>query len=385
MPRKKSEVRSQKSEVGRAKAHTQKGKRLKGEEAKREDERHAASHPPSSPLNLFPSSPTRRGPSVAVVGAGRLGAALAVALGECGYEVVALVSRRAARARRAAGLLRAGARALSFEQLGELPPTDLVFIATPDDAIAETARALSSAPALSNSTPALPSSTPTTAPTRRVRTAALANSRAGRAPRRVVLHTSGALSSEVLAPLGANGFAVGSLHPLVSVSDAAAGALALRGAFYCVEGDAAASRAARRVVSDLGGHAFSIRARDKALYHAAAVITSGHTVALFDTAARLLARCGLTDTRARAVLLPLLRSTLDNLSTRSPARALTGTFSRADVATVRKHLAALAATGDHEGAAVYTLLGRLSLRLSAEAGADARALGEIARILESER
>lgn len=321
-------------------------------------------------------------PSVAVVGAGRLGTALAVALAECGYEVLALVSRRASRARRAAELTGRGALALSFKQLDELPPTDLVFITTPDDAIEETARLLSTTPALSTSTATLSNSTPTTAPTRRVTTAALSNSRAARQPRRVVLHASGALSSEVLAPLGERGFAVGSLHPLVSVSDAAAGARALRTAFYCVEGEALATRAARRVVRDLGGHCFSVAARDKALYHAAAVITSGHTVALFDTAARLLARCGLTDARARAVLLPLLRSTLANLSTRAPARALTGTFARADVATVRKHLAALAATGDDEGAAVYNLLGRRSLRLADEAGADARALEEIKLILE---
>src|SRR5437868_10489920 len=42
-------------------------------------------------------------------------------------------------------------------------------------------------------------------------------------PARIALHTSGALSSDALAPLSAAGFAVGSLHPLVSVSDARAG------------------------------------------------------------------------------------------------------------------------------------------------------------------
>lgn len=363
MPRKKSAAGSRKP-AGRG-AGQEKAKRLKGEEAKRRrgkrvDGKQRASRQPSSAFSLSPSPPARRTPSVAIVGAGRLGTALAAALAGRGYEVSALVSRRVSRARRAAELSGGGALALSFERLDELPPADLVFVTTPDDAIAETARLLASAPAFSS---------PTAAPSN------------PRAARRVVLHASGALSSDVLAPLAERGFAVGSLHPLVSVSDAGAGARSLAGAFYCVEGGAAASRAARRVVRALGGRSFTVAAEDKALYHAAAVIASGHTVALFDAAARLLGRCGLAEGRAREVLLPLLGSTLANLSAHAPARALTGTFARADVATVRKHLAALAATGDDESAAVYKLLGRRSLRLAREAGADARAAEEIARLL----
>jgi predicted short-subunit dehydrogenase-like oxidoreductase (DUF2520 family) len=289
---------------------------------------------------------------VAVVGAGRLGTALALALASCGYELRALVARRASHARRAAAL--AGVPhtlALGSAQLERLPPTRLLFITTPDDAIAETA----------------------------ARLAALSPPRVRG---RVVLHTSGALSSEVLAPLRGLGFHTGSMHPLAPVSEPLSGAEHLRGAFFCVEGDGAAASAARRVVRDLGGQSFAVRAEDKALYHAAAVMSSGHTVALFDTAARLLVRCGLPERRAREVLLPLLRGTLENLSTRTPARALTGTFARADVETVRKHLTALLADGDSPALMLYALLGDASLRLAARRGdADPSDLKEIARAL----
>ncbi|HEU4596025.1 MAG TPA: Rossmann-like and DUF2520 domain-containing protein, partial [Pyrinomonadaceae bacterium] len=302
-------------------------------------------------LPLLPSSPSAR-VSVAVVGAGRLGTALALALASCGYELRAVVARRVAHARRAAAL--AGvphALALDSAQLELLPPTRLLFITTPDDAVAETAARLAAL-----------SPTPTRG--------------------RVVLHTSGALSSEVLAPLRERGFRVGSMHPLAPVSEPLSGAERLRGAFFCVEGERAATAAARRVVRDLGGQSFSVRATDKALYHAAAVMTSGHTVALFDTAARLLVRCGLAERRAREVLLPLLRGTLENLSARTPARALTGTFARADVETVRKHLAALVADGDSSALMLYALLGDASLRLAAQRGdADPTDLKEIARAL----
>jgi len=292
---------------------------------------------------------------VAVIGAGRLGTALARALAARGYHIKTLVSRRAASARRACLFVDSPTdtppMALKFSDMERLPPVDLFLIATPDDAIEETAVRLG---------------------------AVLGASKR----RRIALHTSGALSSDVIVSLRACGCAVGSMHPLVSVSDPIAGAKALSGAFYCVEGDRPATGMARRLVRDLGGHSFTIKARDKALYHAAAVMTSGHSVALFDAATELLARCGLSQTRARRVLLPLLGSTYKNLLSQKPSHALTGTFARGDVATVRRHLAALQSQSLSDTLAIYSLLGQRSLQLATENGQQSDNLKEIALLLE---
>jgi predicted short-subunit dehydrogenase-like oxidoreductase (DUF2520 family) len=282
------------------------------------------------------------------VGAGRLGTALALALGECGYEVRALVSRGAAGARRAAAGVGLNLLALGAGELSRLPSVDVLFIATPDDALRETVAALASLP----------------------------DARA-----RVALHTSGALSSEMLAPLRARGYRIGSMHPLAAVSEPRAGAHSLGRAFYCVEGDALAVRAARGVVRDLGGRSFAIAPEDKALYHAAAVMTAGHIVALFDTALDTLRRCGLGERRAREVLLPLLRSTIENLSAQTPERALTGCFARADAETVLKHMDSLRRLRDSDALSTYVALGEHSLKLAERAGASPESVDRVRRAL----
>ena len=66
------------------------------------------------------------------------------------------------------------------------------------------------------------------------------------------------------------------------------------GAFWSVEGDKAALRVGKAIVRDLGGKSFSIRSEDKPLYHAAAVMSAGNVVALFDVALEMLVQCGLT-------------------------------------------------------------------------------------------
>jgi predicted short-subunit dehydrogenase-like oxidoreductase (DUF2520 family) len=295
-----------------------------------------------------------RKPTISIIGAGRLGTALALALSLRGYSIEAIVARRTIHARRAARLLATGALSLSATQLDSLPPSDLLLITTPDDAIAATAARLAASLAQKD--------------------------KKGRGPK-VALHCSGALSADVLAPLRDVGLSVGSIHPLVSISDPSQGAERLRRAYYCVEGEGAAVRAGRRLVRDLEGHSFSINSSDKALYHASAVMASGHMVALFDIALEMLARCGLTGKKARPVLLPLVQSTLENLYVRDPAHALTGTFARADVATMRRHLAALGALRWNDTLEVYRLLGHRSLQLAEQVGVDPATLKKMRRIL----
>ena len=274
----------------------------------------------------MPDAKRKQKPSVSIIGTGRLGTALSVALLRRGYSIESLVSRRAQKARHAAGLLDGKPQVLAAKQLPSLRLADVFLITVPDDQIAGVAAQLS-----------------------------------GLEFHATALHTSGALSADVLAPLRKHGWHTGSVHPLISVSDTDA---TLDGAFWSVEGDAAALRMGKAIVRDLGGQSFSIRSEDKPLYHAAAVMVSGNVVALFDVALEMLMQCGLSRKNARAILLPLIASTVRSLQTKDTAQALTGTFSRGDVETVKRHLAALKKSELPDALELYRLLGQRSLKVT---------------------
>jgi predicted short-subunit dehydrogenase-like oxidoreductase (DUF2520 family) len=292
-----------------------------------------------------------------------MGTALGLALKAAGFQIAIVVTKRPSHARRAAKAIGGNTLGLSAEQLNRLNATQLkrlgdsslVLIATPDDAIARVAAQLA--------------------------TIFKSESREPRHSRPIAIHTSGALSSEALRPLQSAGFATGSLHPLVSISDSRSGANSFAHAFFSVEGDPRAVRFAKSVVRDFDGQSFTIKSRHKALYHAAAVMASPHLVALFDMAQEMLARCGVSPHRARQVLLPLMESTIANLSKQSSAAALTGTFKRGDAATARKHLEALESARLAEALQTYVLLGQRSLALARTVAADGSRLEEIALML----
>lgn len=306
-------------------------------------------------------SPAIHKRSISVIGSGRLGSALALALSRRGYVITAVVARRQSHARKAAALIgqTPDPMALSAARIQEIPQSDIYLFTTPDSVIPEVAARLSSAQ-----------------PFRERRETNI------RSP--VAIHASGALSSIILRPLRDIGWQTASMHPMVSISDPVAGASSFNGAYFCIEGDRGAAAIARAMVRRLGGRQFSVPAACKPLYHAAAVMSSGHVVALVDLAIDILTACGLTPAESRQILTPLVRSAIDNLEASEPARALTGSFARADVDTVKRHLAALAGRDKREAREVYINLGRHALSLAKAAGAPPDRLKRIRRMLAGE-
>ena len=284
--------------------------------------------------------------TVAVIGAGRLGSALGLALRDAGHIVRIAVARSSRSARRAAKLLETRGTALGSKRWHQLQSSDrqliaqsdLILITTRDDSIQQVSSELA---ALSE-----------------LKVAAIHR------PHQIALHTSGALTSQALDPLRHLGFATGSMHPLMSISGEVNQSQPFSGIHFSLEGDTAAIRLGRQVVRDLGGKSFLIEGERKPLYHAAAVMAAPNVTALIDIAIEMLSHCGIGLSPARQILLPLIQGTVANLIHQSPRRALTGTFKRGDIDTVKVHLAAIASERLTDALGAYATLGSRSLTIS---------------------
>ncbi len=151
------------------------------------------------------------------------------------------------------------------------------------------------------------------------------------APGPLVGHCSGATGLGVLTPH--EGFL---LHPLMTV---AGPGTEFGGAGAAVDGTTDRALALARALADaLGLSAVRVAEQDRPAYHAAASIASNFLVTLEATAERVAGTAGVD----RALLIPLVRATVENWAALGPKRALTGPVARGDEATVQRQRAALA-------------------------------------------
>jgi predicted short-subunit dehydrogenase-like oxidoreductase (DUF2520 family) len=279
----------------------------------------------------------RRLPGIAILGAGRMGQGLALALRG---EDVTLVSRRG-------GPLVEPLRAHAGSRGDAVRRAPVVLLAVPDDAITGLAAELAAEQVVG--------------------------------PHHTVLHLSGLQDRRALAPLSATGAALGSFHPLQTIADPATAPERLPGAYAGIEGDERALGLGRRLAEALGMVAVTVPPDGKAAYHAGATMAANYTTALYAVAERLARLAGIPAPTAAMLYLPLLRGAVANLGA-GAAAALTGPVRRGDVHTIRAHLAALSGAD----ARLYRLLGVEALRLAREAGLPADTADRVAEALGEE-
>lgn len=244
-------------------------------------------------------------PRVAIVGAGNLGSALALALQRAGYAIEAVIARSRGESLKKAQKLAKQVGAVASTDLSGVR-AELIWFCVPDAAIARAARSLAEKVEWRG---------------------------------RVALHSSGALSSDELAALRSRGAAVGSVHPLMTFVRGSRPSLA--GVPFALEGDPAAVRLARRVVQDVGGHAYSIRKKDKAAYHAWGTFASPLFTALLATTEQVAVLAGVNRKAAKQRMIPIVLQTLANYAAFGAAGAFSGPIVRGDVDTVKRHLRVL--------------------------------------------
>lgn len=269
-------------------------------------------------------------PVIGIVGAGAVGTALGLALTRAGWPVHAVSSRDPTRRERFRSLVEVNRAFVDPEPLVE--EVELIILAVPDDAIAPLAGTL--------------------------------RMYSGQA----MVHTSGALGADVLAPAMAAGTQVGSFHPLVAFADTERAVAALHGATVAIEADDQLAAMLAAMAEGIGATPVRLAAGSKAAYHAAAVLAAGGFVALLDAIAELGRVAGLDEAGSLAIYGGLIEGTLGNARALGIAAALTGPITRGDVGTLRSHLDALQA---HAPAAMslYVAAARREIQLAEGRGA----------------
>jgi predicted short-subunit dehydrogenase-like oxidoreductase (DUF2520 family) len=244
--------------------------------------------------------------TLSIIGAGRVGRALGRRLRDLGWKIGAVVASSESSARKAVRSIGAG-RSHAF-LTRQVLAAQVILITTQDHSLVAIA-------------------------------GELARIGAEELRGKIVLHTSGALSSDVLDPVRQCGAAVGSMHPLQTFSGV--GVPPLEGRVFTIEGDVVAVRMARQMARALGAVPVQIEGSKKPLYHAAGALAAGNVLALMEAATRLMTAAGMKRREAVRALLPLTRQVLENFERLGPRAAWTGPLSRGDYGVVAAHMEAM--------------------------------------------
>ncbi len=268
-------------------------------------------------------------PRIGFIGAGRLGKALAWSLAERGLHIKAVASPSRASAEALAARL-PGCAVASPQQT--VDACDLVFITTPDGAIAETAAALRWRPGVA------------------------------------AVHCSGATEVGALAKAAGDGAMTGGFHPMQTFGDPAAAALSLSGCTVTIEAADPLDATLVAIAGRLGCAVNRLPPGMRARYHAAAGYTSQFINVLFREASDIWRSWGATEGDAVRAMLPLARGTLASIASAGVAEGMPGPVSRGDLETVHAHVDALAALAP-ETLQLYRALCERTVRLALERGA----------------
>jgi len=237
--------------------------------------------------------------TLALVGPGRAGTTISLALVERGWQVLSVAGRAPDAVSTTAAVACLSSRATLVSGAGK--GAAVVIVATPDRAIESAARSF--APSLE--------------------------------PGALVIHLAGSRGLDAFGDLQTlrPDIRVGALHPLQSFPTATIGLERLHGSWAAIAGDPQTAELAR----SLGLQPFEVPDSQRLQYHAAAVVASNHLVALLGQVERLALACGVPfDAFA-----PLVQSSVINAFGIGPALALTGPVVRGDLVTVEQHLATL--------------------------------------------
>jgi len=280
-------------------------------------------------------------PSIAFVGPGKVGCALAAIMQEKGLNIIGAATRP-----ESVGEKKPGQEVfpyLTSDPVRLAQNADIIFITTPDDRIASIAEKLKKEKALK--------------------------------PEAILVHTSGHHPASILGDKN-----VLAMHPLLSMARWDLARENIKSAWFFLDGDQAGLEKGKDLAEVLGLNWTIIESGKKAFYHAAAVLFSNYLVALVNAGLELQQKAGISKSTGLKAALPLIESTLNNLHELGPVEALTGPVARGDKGTVEGHLKAMK---EEKGlCSLYCELGLYTLEIARKKGLSPEAYRQMLKTLE---
>ena len=199
-----------------------------------------------------------------------------------------------------------------------------------------------------------------------------------------VVHCCGASGRDILQAASEQGAVTGALHPFQTFAGIAGPEEAverLTGVTFAMAAEGALAQFLAGVARDLQGTTVAVTDGDRPLYHAAAILSCGYVVTLLQTALEVLQAAGFTEEQASQAVASLTTATLENVERMGVESSVTGPLVRGDVATVMQHMDALA--GSRPAAAgLYAHLTLLSIPLACRLGLGAEGARSVLGKLE---
>jgi predicted short-subunit dehydrogenase-like oxidoreductase (DUF2520 family) len=252
---------------------------------------------------------TKQLQSFSLIGPGKVGSSLAMALTEDGWICKSVVQKIDARVHKVK-LRRAFPHATIIAQMSSIPDDfDVLLIAVRDDEIQKVVARLSIIKQINWSS-------------------------------KIVLHASGVKSVGILSPLKNLGAVTGALHPVAAFASQYQPGAAI-GIYYDFFGDEGALQAARQITKLLKSKLIVLKSEEqRILLHIASAIASNSTVVAVRSAEKLISSF-IASSDAKALMEGLLASTVKNLSINNGMKSLTGPLARADLDVISEHIKTL--------------------------------------------
>lgn len=262
---------------------------------------------------------------IGFIGAGQVGTTLGMYFKQKDVTITGYMSRSLQSAQRAATLADSHGY---LELIDLIQDSQIIFITTPDDAIAKTVIQLAKHHIDWKD--------------------------------KIICHTSGAKSSALLEPLHHKGATVTSLHPMLSFADVHSALIKLPTTPFTLEGKGPLFGRFKNFIKTKNLQVHTIKTEQKEMYHAAACMVSNYLVTLMDIGHKSLVKAGFDEDLATELIQPLATGTLNNIFNKGYENALTGPMARGDVDTIKAHLQVIG-KDDKKLEVIYKTLGLRTL------------------------